>query len=476
LQLRGHDPADLRYSGKDRAAGEEAVLRLRPGLAPAPGDKLFRLTDVNQMAEAAELLRERPIQITMEVALRIDQPLSLTASDGTVHITVQGEVVQRAKTRAATADEVRKQLTKLGDTPFTMPSEQSLTIVLEDGAFAPVSALNAIRRDGVQALIQARAAAFYGADREAALAGAFQREEARHQSPVRVGFHGRPGEATWTDTLAVRFGDAGLAKGFGEAGANLLIFAPNDFTEAYLEESLAVLPAQTWLELSPWLTEDTLRMARCVVERHAQSLAGVAVGSVGQLGAEFGVPMALGSGVPLTNRAALAALAKDKPAFWMLWPELTLAELMEMKPQGTQPLLRMYGRERLMLLGHCPERVRLGLGHGREACRLCSGDRMACGRTDAVLKDRKGMRFPLQRLHTREGCVIQVLNALPTDLRRQEEARKALGAGMLLSFTVEPPEEQLRLTGEFARLRDGQAVLSEKDGQTTQGRFLHGVE
>jgi hypothetical protein len=74
-----------------------------------------------------------------------------------------------------------------------------------------------------------------------------------------------------------------------------------------------------------------------------------------------------------------------------------------------------------------------------------------------------------------EGCVLEMLNALPTDLSRQEPRRRAMGAGMRLRFTVEPPAVQLAVTRRFADLMRAGSV-PESDTPSTQGHFLRGVE
>lgn len=71
--------------------------------------------------------------------------------------------------------------------------------------------------------------------------------------------------------------------------------------------------------------------------------------------------------------------------------------------------------------------------------------------------------------------MVELYNALPTDLSRQESRRRALGAGMLIGFTVETPTEQLSVTARFAELmRTGVATATTV--QTTSGHFLRGVE
>ena len=129
-----------------------------------------------------------------------------------------------------------------------------------------------------------------------------------------------------------------------------------------------------------------------------------------------------------------------------------------------------------MWLNHCPERVRGSLSMSREKCALCKEEAIACGKETPELIDRKGYCFPLQKIRTEEGCLIRLLNALPTDLSRQEEARKALEAGMLVNLTIETPEEQLRLVEEWVAVFRGEASMPYREGKATQGHFFRGVE
>lgn len=475
LQLRGKNETDLRYSGKEKASGEEAILRVREDAAAYVGDEVYRLTDALQMAQAEAIAQGKPIGVSMHAVLEEGKPASLTVSDGEASVTVLGDVVQSAKTRAITAEEVKRQLAKLGDTPFALPSPENLTVSMADGLFVPVSMLNALRRDALDKLLKARAAAFFGTEKEEQLRSPFKAciaEEALNDAP-----HGQINDdEARPDMLVIRFQEALLASRFVEIGADRLIYAPQEIEEGALHESIEALPPGTWLELPPQTTEPTLEMLQEVIERHAQKLGGVVLGSIGQLGAIFPLPRALGNGVPVVNSMAMEALHGEELHFFTLWPELSQAELCEMKPQKLNPLLTVYGRERLMLLHHCPERVALSAVKNREECKLCDSREMACGSLGAEFVDRKGYRFPLQRTRMPEGCIVTVLGALPTDLRRQERARKALGAGMLLSFTVEPAQEQLRIAAEFAQIRQGIAVQSARETPLTQGHFFRGVE
>ena len=91
-----------------------------------------------------------------------------------------------------------------------------------------------------------------------------------------------------------------------------------------------------------------------------------------------------------------------------------------------------------------------------------------------MLRDQRGYAFPLRRTAFSDGCQVNVYNALPTDLRACDGERRALGAGMLVRFTTEPPEEQREITRIFAALRDGQPVPSAVNA--TAGHWRRGVE
>ena len=100
---------------------------------------------------------------------------------------------------------------------------------------------------------------------------------------------------------------------------------------------------------------------------------------------------------------------------------------------------------------------------------------MVCAKANPTLTDRLGYRFPLTRTRFPEGCELSVLGALPTDLRSRDADRRALGAGMLLHFTVESPREQQSLTRTYAALLSG-APCAPAAFETTLGHWARGVE
>ena len=455
LQLRGRRDEDMRYSGPDVPAGQIATLRLRPGLQVTPGTPVARLTDARQVDEM-RAHRPAPIPVAMAARFAVGQPMQLSISDGETSVTVDGDIVQAAQKRASTADDARRQLEKLGGTPFVCENVQ---VVADENVFLPVSALNALRRSAVEQMTEARIAAF---------------SAPACNAPVDFQTDRRIDGDISKETLAVIFSDVSLVGKLMEAGASHPVYAPKTFIAEALAADLDALPSGCWLRLPPQMTQDTLETVLPVIEENAEKLAGLWAESVAQLMLLPQLPMIAGEGVPVTNTEAAAVIARFGVSACACWPEWSFAD--QTGVAASMPrILKMYGREMLMLLNHCPERVRLGLSAKRSECRICKSAGAVCGKENAFMTDRKGYQFPLARTRFAEGCEIQVLGALPTDLRAHNADRTALRAPALLHFTVESPEEQIELTRRFAALLRGEAIPPSA-GQTTTGHWLRGAE
>ncbi len=95
------------------------------------------------------LIKARRRPIIMKAAIQADKPSMLTVSLGDTTAAACGNVPEAAKNCPLDADSVRKNLEKLGSTPFTVGE---LDITLGEGLMMPVSALNALRRSATDEL------------------------------------------------------------------------------------------------------------------------------------------------------------------------------------------------------------------------------------------------------------------------------------------------------------------------------------
>ena len=410
LQLRTkRGDVELIYAGPEVPPGGSAALRLRPGLTAEPGDGVYRLADSEQLKSAASI-RPKPIAVRMELDAYPGKPLTLTVSDGETAVTVCGEAAQAATGRAAEPEELEKSLRKTGGTPF----EADRVAVRTAGAFVPVSQLNALRRGALKQLEEACIAAF--APVHPAVTASWE--------PADVPAGRVP------QTAVVR--TAEQAREAARVGLRVCWY-PEDFREASLERELPAMPDGVWLRLPTVCEEGTLRMLAALTRRHADRLGGVVLGSVGQLGVDWPLPFGASEDVPVMNRESAAFLLGQGCAFVTASPELTGAELKRLTEGGAPVLVPVWGRAQMMLLHHCPARTALGLKQGRAACALCDENRPESLRGKA-LTDEAGRSFPCFRSRLPEGCVIRLMNALPTDVRR-----KAAGMNRLYSFLDEAP-------------------------------------
>lgn len=432
LQLRaeGAQDQDMIYSGKEIPAGQEALLRLRPDMRVKPGMLVCRLTDARQMAQAAALPEPR-IAVDMRLTAYPGRPLTLWLSDGESAVTVTGPEAQQARSRALTAEDAVRCLEKTGDTCFTA---RNLSVDTAD-AFAAVSVLNALRRDGLTALRQARIAAHTRQagreipDRTYEIAAAPQPPTALCRTPEQL------------DVLP--------------QGVRAL-YQPEIYTEDALCAALAALRRPVWLCLPTVCGDAALDMLAGLAGRFPDKLLGYVLGSVGQLGYPWPLPVAAGPGIPVMNRRAMAVLLEKGCAFVTVSPELSGRETAALLAGDVPALAWAYGRVRLMVLHHCPARVYLGLRTGHAACRMCD-DHAPDALAGQVFTDRWGACFPLLRQRLPEGCRVELLNALPTDLRRQVAE---LGAAPLCVFTLES-------AGETSAVLDGKPC----EENTTTGHW-----
>ena len=420
LQLRGRDgDREMIYAGKDVPAGSIALLRLRPGMEARAGDQVVRLTDASQTARAMAAPIP-PIPVEMALTARIGCPLQLTITDGLSAVTVQGEEVEKAKGRPLTEEDARRSLGKTGDSPFIL---QELHVDTED-AFVPVSALNALRREGLNQLAERRMESF-----RLPLSPAWADTADRPLAPAPV-----DSAPPLPPFVQFRTPEQWLALQDTEDLRPL--WFPEDFREEALEAMVKDLPQGVWFQLPMFCQEETLQGLHRWVHGHLDHLGGVVLGNVGQLGCNWELPFGGGTGIPVMNRHALALLLRERCEFATASPELTGKELHTLMEGGAPLYVPAYGRTQLMLLSHCPARTYLGLSKGRAHCTLC--DRHdPDSLLGQCLTDRTGASFPLLRQRLPEGCMISLLNSLPLNVLSRVAER---GYAPLITFTDEPLE------------------------------------
>ncbi len=152
LEIRGKNGQAYEYTLKIGAVGGEKIIsNFKYGLTFSKGDLVYR-TKNQMLLEALQeqfINKNKKIPVTMSFYADSSTPMRLTLFARGYECSVFGAVADVANKQPATFETVNKQLKKLNDTPFVL---EDLSVTLEGDLFLPVSALNDLRREGIEKL------------------------------------------------------------------------------------------------------------------------------------------------------------------------------------------------------------------------------------------------------------------------------------------------------------------------------------
>jgi putative protease len=119
------------------------------------GRDLMSFTDSSHEAKLSDLSlpEEKKLPVEMKARIETGRPMSLALSRQGIQAEAESpDPVEPAKKAPLSEDKVRKQLEKFGGTPYIL---KKLDLCLSEDAFAPVSALNELRREAIEKLTRA---------------------------------------------------------------------------------------------------------------------------------------------------------------------------------------------------------------------------------------------------------------------------------------------------------------------------------
>ena len=337
----------------------------------------------------------RKIPIDMTLVMKKDEPLSLTVKVGEKTATVTDEPPLVAERAPMDAEMVKKNLCKLGNTPYT---PDRVEILLDEGLMIPVSRLNALRRTALEKLTEVKRVL----PKHTALPSPQKGDEV----PVR----------------SARFEHA--AQITGKAAAHFPIrYLP---LHAYDNAANGVV-------IPPVIFDHEKAQIKALLEKtKAAGAVHALVGNIGHLALalEAGLIPHADFRLNVTNAHTLETLLTLGFKDALLSPELTLPQIRDIR--GARDAI-VYGRVPLMLLEKCAEQE---TGN----CEKCESDQNA-------LIDRRKEKFPILRLPPHRNIL---LNSRPTGMsdRRAELARAGIDAGHFI-FTLESPAEVDRVINAY---------------------------
>jgi putative protease len=430
-------------------AGARAELAVEG--ATRTGDRVFRVANAALLAAARRTFTgDERVATTAVFTVRLlrAEPASVTVEAAGLAATAEGPLVEAARTRAVTAEEVVEHVGRLGGSGYAADGWR-----LDLGADVGVgfSTLHALRREALERLDALRLAPWSGRQVPAGLHAAVPSKR------------GRP--APVTPELWVAASDPAVAAAARRAGASrvLLAVTPLDTASALPEGVEPLLPRVA----HPLDVEPLLRIAkgRAATSGNLGLLAALGQDPVSReagLSADWGLGTVNG-----WTAEALAGLGAS-----LVWasPELSgrqLARLVRESPVAIG--VTVHGRIELMVAEHCV----LQVGGA------CSHDCARCGRRleSHALRDRKGYVFPVT---TDARGLAHIYNSVPLDLSRAlVEVVEAGVSAVRIDLHTETPASATRIVTAYRRLlaavAAGRSASDPVESPSTSGHFFRGL-
>ena len=358
--------------------------------------------------ELSALYEKETPRVGVDMAFSMDeQGSALTVTDGEHTVTAARAVPEPAINRPTDAALAEKNLTKTGGTPFFV---RNFTAHVAPGLVLSASALNALRRDALAALLSERGATH-----------PWRRAEGPFDPPRLVRERGD------ASPLWARFYHPGQIP--ADERYEKIILPVGTLTPALIEQYgprlIGELPAVLWPEDEETFEKD-LAALRDAGLREVWGENIYAIPLAGRLG----LGLHGGSGLNVLNTPALEEYERQGLKSVTASFEMSMKDVAGLG--GSVPVgLMAYGYLPLMRFRSCPVRARVG-------CVKCGGR--------GELTDRKGVRFALECTDKKFSTL---LNSVPLHIAE----RSVRGADhRILWFTRETREECAAVTEDF-RLR-----------------------
>jgi len=452
---------DMMVDGHAVAVAPAGIrAELRPEQPVAVGDRVFRVASASLLDAARRTFSggaatdHRAVPVRFGITLRIGQPLSVSAMAGGASSLAEGPVVEPARTKEITADEVIEHVGRLGGSGYRAAGWE---IDLESGAGVGFSALHAARREALERLSALRLAPW--ADRR------LRRPRAPSLAPRIAPARNVAVVCTaWDAETAIACRDAGADEVY------LRVFAGTP--AAPLPDGVRpLLPRVVWPDevdgLAAWLGVGPALVGNLGLVCAARSTAAVASSTAHTADAVVHADWPLN----VLNAHAAAALADLGVASVWASPELSGRQTAALVAASPIPVgMLVWGRTELMIAEQCV----------LEAAGECGHRCARCPRRDRWwrLRDQKGYEFPVT---TDPSGRSHILNSVTLDLSRALDEVVATGVhAVRLDFAAEgsePAAEYTRRMREaLVTVRRGGTPPDSLSGEpVTSGHFFRGV-
>ena len=366
--------------------------------------KMLGIRSEDDKRQSAELFPftdlTRKIDLTLSASILEGRPIELTASSCGREATVYGPVPETAVNAPLTEETVRRNLSRLGGTPYTLTA---LHLSLDGGLMLPISALNALRRAAVEAVSP---------------------ENTRSEGDIAKADLENPKQSRTPSRTAIFYDPSQIpdeAYGFFDK-----IFIPLEDFSSYGKRGMGVMLPEVIFDSQRTEVENML------FEAKKKGAKGALVGNIGhaELAKAYGLELFGDMRLNAANSSTVAAFADMGFGDIILSPELSLSQIRDIGGNGRAVV---YGRAPLMLTEKC-------VGKELGGCEPCRAGRLS-------LVDRMGVSFPVRMRYGHRSVIFNSAPFYMADKQRELERRGIVAQHFI--FSVENKAQAARIIAAY---------------------------
>lgn len=458
-------------------ARKEVVLPLSSPVKA--NDRVFKVFDAKLMDRARGFFEHNEktrIAINAEVKVSAGRPMiiSLTDADGYNSKVSTEFIAEPALKRPLTVDTITKQIDRLGNTMFKLAN---LTCEIEDPVMVPLSEINDARRRAIKELEEARLAKF--------------RRPLLENDDLNIGFYSQVNTSKVKKPakpyLTVNVDTVEKAISCLENGADIIMFGGDSYNHkattdddykrvvALAREKEKEVILSTPRIIKEWQKDAVRRNLELFKELEPDAVSVLNIGTL-ELTRDLNLKLHGDYSLNIYNSAAVEFCQGLGFNSITLSPELTLSQVERIV--GRSELLTeclVHGFMELMVTEYCTMGSYLGGLHKGQ----CN---QACQRGQYMLKDRKGIKFPLV---TDQYCRMHVLNSKELSMIPHTPKFGEIGVNRI---RIEGKQGTVEYIGKVTKLyRDildqGQkhpvftnsGLLERYENDITRGHYFRGV-
>ena len=344
----------------------------------------------------------RKMPIEFEATFKSGEPSSLTAKVGERSVTVFGAVPEVARTQPISEENLRRNLSKLGDTVYTL---RRLDIELDEGLMMPISAINALRRAVIDKL---------------------RVSSERDENDISFAKKSVPSKKRKKMRSAMFFKPENIPDGAKEFFN--YIYVPLERYSEFANTGYGVMLPEVIFDSE---RESVEKMLEKAYENGARD---ALVGNIGHIDLAKKYNFAIHGDMRLNvfNNSSAAYFEELTVEDVVLSPELTLRQIRDI---GGASAVCVYGRLPLMITEKC-------VGREIGSCENCESG-------SAKLTDRRGFEFPVLKRYPHRSAIF---NSLPTYMAdKRAELQNSNVVAEFFIFTVENTNEIEKIIYNFER-------------------------